>query len=147
MEFSKNGLNFLISLEGLKLNAYKDSKGIPTIGIGNTYYPNGNKVKLGDTLTKDEAIELCLTIINKDFAPTINSLIKSELTQNQFDALICIAYNIGITAFKNSSLLKAVNTTPNSREIIEYRFCQWRYCNGKPILLSRRRKEVKYYFS
>ena len=59
MKLSDNGFNLLGELEGIVLRPYKDSVGIPTIGIGSTYYEDGTKVKMNDKyITKERANQL-----------------------------------------------------------------------------------------
>ena len=58
MKISEEGKDLIKLFEGVRLKAYKCSAGVPTIGIGNTYYPNGDKVKMGDTITLEQAIDL-----------------------------------------------------------------------------------------
>jgi lysozyme len=60
MKTSQVGVDLIKSFEGCKLTAYKCSAGVNTIGFGNTYYTNGNKVKIGDKITQDEANKLFL---------------------------------------------------------------------------------------
>jgi len=136
---SKKGIELLTELEGLKLKAYQCSAGVWTIGIGSTYYENGTKVKQGDVITKERAFELFRLT-----APKYEKDIPSGLTQNQYDALFCFCYNVGNTAFKNSTLLKVVKSTPNDKEAITNAFLLWKGKDNR--LLSRQQKQIKRYF-
>lgn len=105
---STRGVNTLIGHEGIRLKAYLDSKGIPTIGVGTIRYPSGVRVKLGDTCTLSQAMTWLTKDLNQ-FEKVINTVVKVPLTQYQFDALADFVYNIGGFAFTNSTLLKKLN--------------------------------------
>lgn len=142
MKLDQSGFKALHEREGLRLKPYLDTRGVPTIAMGNTYYLDGKKVKITDkTLTKPEAESLAnLTAI--DFASKVNVLVKSNVNQNQFNALVSLAYNIGITAFKNSTVLRRVNNNPND-PTIKVAFMMW---TKNPELIGRRESEVRQYF-
>ena len=63
MKTGINGIALIKQFEGCRLEAYKDSAGIPTIGYGNTYYPDGTKVKIGDKITQQRAEELLQVLL------------------------------------------------------------------------------------
>lgn len=117
-----------------------------TIGFGNTYYENGTAVKQGDTITEVRAISLFNTVLDS-FAREVTKLLSRSISQNRFDALCSIAYNIGIGAFKTSTLLRKVNLNPND-PTIESEFNKWVYSKGQKLngLVTRRAKESAYYF-
>jgi len=104
MNTSPKGLEVLGLREGVRHKAYKDTKGILTIGVGHT----GPEVVAGlvwtdkqvqDTLRKDVAkCEAC-----------INYNVKVALTQNQYDALVSFIFNVGVGAFQRSTMLKKIN--------------------------------------
>lgn len=143
MRLDEKGYKALHQREGLKLKPYRDTKGIPTIAMGNTYYLNGKKVTMQDkALTKTQAEELGKITADK-FAFQVNSLIKSKLNQNQFNALVSFAYNIGINGFRNSTVLRKVNIDPDDKTIKEA-FMMW---TKDKELIGRRESEVKQYFT
>ena len=147
MKLDLNGYNLICEFEGLKLKPYLCSAKIPTIGYGNTYYPNGKRVTLlDDAITKEYAFEIFKTIADK-FAKRVDDMVKTELTQNQFNALVSFAYNVGTGAFATSTLLKKVNVNPNDATI-KNEFLKWVRANKKVIqgLVNRRNKEVLIYF-
>jgi len=137
------GIDFLTNEEGLRLSPYLDVVGVPTIGYGNTYYDNGQKVTLKDPkITKERAVELFKLVV-KHYETAVWSLTRNDINQNQFNALCSLAYNIGINGFKNSTVLKKVNKNPNDPTIAAA-FEMW----SKPkVLLGRRKREHKLYFS
>lgn len=143
---SPAGIDFLIKEEGCILHPYKDSVGIPTIGIGCTYYEDGSRVKMTDpAITKDRAIELFRNVL-KHYETTVWSITRDDINQNMFDALTSLCYNIGVGAFKGSTVIKRVNVNITDQSITQA-FEMWRNAGGKPILLGRRRREAKLYFS
>ena len=141
---SKTGLDLISSFEGIRLNAYDDGVGVWTIGIGTTIYPNGVKVKKGDKCTLEQAHEyLAHDMI--EFEKTVNDSVKVPLSQNQFDALVSLAYNIGSTAFKNSTLLKKLNAKDYTGATDQ--FLRWNKAGGKVMKgLSRRREAERALF-
>ncbi|MBE9598735.1 lysozyme [Pedobacter sp. MC2016-24] len=144
MNINKDGKDFIYQEEGVLLKAYKDQIGIPTIGVGFTYYPGtGNKVKIGDKITEVEC-DLIFKEIIKIYEEAVNNSIKVVLTQNQFNALVSLSFNIGCTAFVGSTLVKKINAKAVLTEIEKWLLI-WRNAGGKPILLDRRKREFKLY--
>ena len=109
MSVSNKGVDLICEFEGKRLSAYDDGVGVWTIGFGTIKYPNGVRVKKGDTCTLDQAKEYMRHDLI-EFEHTVNSSVKVPLNQNQFDALVSLAYNIGSNAFKSSTLVKKLNT-------------------------------------
>jgi lysozyme len=142
MRVNDKGLTALHLREGLRLKPYLDTKGVPTIAMGNTYYLDGRSVKMSDpALAPKEANKLSLFVAD-DFGKYVNSKVTSVVNQNQFNALVSIAYNIGKTAFSNSTFLKLVNINPNDPKIAEA-IMMW---TKDKELIGRRKSEVKQYF-
>lgn len=143
---SDKGIEFLIREEGLRLKPYRDSVGVPTIGIGCTYYEDGRRVQMTDPpITKERAIELFRNLL-RHYETAVWSVTRDDINQNQFDALTSLCFNIGIHGFKNSTVVKRVNNNPNDQKIREA-FLMWKNAGGKPILLARRKREADLYFS
>lgn len=141
MKISQKGLDLIKEFEGLRLEAYQDSVGVWTIGYGSTYWPDGTKVKKGDKLRGPAQAESLLRTTVKDFEDGVNSLVKVHLTQNQFDALVSFAFNLGLTNLKNSTLLRKLNQTdiqPVADEIL-----RWNKAGGKVLRGLVRRREAE----
>ena len=141
MQLSTNGFNLLAELEGVVLNPYKDSVGIPTIGIGSTYYEDGTKVTMKDkAITKERAIQLAKNVV-KSFEARVNKSIVVPMTQNQFDAMVLLCYNIGESGFARSSVVKNFNAG-NLQKAADS-FLLWNKAGGKVSkgLTNRRQKE------
>lgn len=106
---SRAGLEITDSIkedEGLRLNAYLDPVGVPTIGWGTTVYPDGRKVQLGDTITEAQAEEY----LQSDMAQArenVTRAIEKPLTQGELDALTSFEYNTG--GIQGSTLAKKLN--------------------------------------
>jgi len=147
MKLDENGYNLICGFEGLRLKPYLCSANIPTIGYGNTYYPSGKKVNMTDApITKEYAFEIFKDIADR-FAGKVDLLVTKELNQNQFNALVSFAYNVGTGNFASSTLLKKVNANPNDLTI-KLEFAKWNKANKKVIdgLTNRRKKESDLYF-
>lgn len=147
MEISKNGIELIKKFEGFRADPYRCEAGIATIGYGTTIYPNGNKVKMSDDEISEELAELYLIENLKEYVEAVNRRVKKQLTQNQFDALVSLTYNIGTVGFEASTLAKRIDKNPNDKDI-ERQFLRWNKANGLPNmgLTSRRKKEAKLYF-
>lgn len=146
MKIDKRGKDFIYQEEGVLLNAYKDQVGIPTIGVGFTYYPGtGKKVKMGDKITQIEC-DLIFKEIVKLYEEAVNRSINVVLTQNQFNALVSLCFNIGCAAFAGSTLVKKINAKSPKIEIEKW-LTAWKNAGGRPILLARRQRELKLYQS
>lgn len=139
-KLSPKGMSLLANFEALKLKAYLDTAGIPTIGYGTIKYPNGKRVKLGDKITKEQAMEYKLHDL-KEFEGTVNSAVSVPLEQHQYDVLVSLAYNIGSGAFKSSTLLKKLNKGDYNGAADA--FLSWVNSGGKRTqgLVNRRTKE------
>ena len=143
MKLDESGYSELHKREGLRTKPYLDTRGIPTISLGVTYYPNGRKVTMQDKpLTIEQAGNLAKITADK-FAFQVDKLLTSKVNQNQFNALVSIAYNIGINGFKTSSFLKLVNKNPNDPKIKEA-IMLW---TKNKELIGRRKSEANQYFT
>lgn len=123
-------------------------KGIVTIGYGNTFYPDGTKVKITDSqITREKAFYILEKTVEK-FRIQVNKYVKTKLTKNQEDALVSFAYNVGIGNFSKSTLLKLVNINPNDAMIAK-EFLKWNKQAGKELkgLTNRRIKESALYYT
>lgn len=139
-DISEQGFSIIREFEGFRTNAYLDTGGVWTIGFGTIKYPDGTKVKKGDTCTKGQA-ELWLKNDCQWVDACLDKYVKVNINQNQFDALASFVYNIGETAFAKSTILKIINT--NDLVGAASQFDRWVYDNGRKIdgLVNRRAKE------
>lgn len=136
MKLSQRGKDFIKSFEGLELRAYPDpaTGDAPyTAGYGHT----GSDVNPGMTVTQAMADAWFDKDVEK-FESGVSSLLKSPTSQNQFDAMVSLAYNIGLGNFKSSTLLKKHNA--KCYQCAAGQFLAWNRAAGKVMNgLTRRR--------
>ena len=141
-------VDLIKQFEGLKLKPYLCPASIPTIGFGNTYYPDGTKVKLTDpSITQDKAEEL-LKFLLVTYEKAVDSFCRDDISQGNFDALVAFSYNVGIGALQKSTLIKKVNANPKDVTIAD-EFLKWNKAKGTVLkgLTKRRQAEANLYFS
>ena len=145
MEVNKAGRDLIKKFEGCKLKAYKCPAGLWTISWGLTFYPDGTKVKEGDVITQQQAEDYFNAIVD-DFAKKVDALIKSNVSDNNFSALVSFTFNVGIGNFQRSTLLRKVNANPKDATI-PAEFRKWVRANGEVLkgLVRRREAEAKLY--
>ena len=137
---SVTGILAIAGFEGFVGDAYQPLPGDKwTIGFGHT-----EGVTPGDKMSPGEA----LSILRKDTASAqraVNKLVQVPMSQNEFDALVSLVYNIGETQFRSSTLLKCVNA--GDYECVSRQWMRWKYFKGEPIkgLENRRAKELYIY--
>jgi lysozyme len=134
-EISEDGVNAIKQWEGCVLSAYRCSAGVPTIGYGHT-----KTAKMGMTITLEQA-EMLLKQDLKEYVRAVNSLVSIPISQNQFDALVSFCFNVGISAFKHSTLLRLLNE--NNLNGTGLAFGNWVFAGGRKLagLVNRRQFE------
>jgi lysozyme len=140
MKTGKYGLALIKKAEGFMPNIY-DDQGHSAIGYGQRL-TQAECEKFKDGITEEEATEL-LTEFLGPLENTLNRMIKNvKLDQNQFDALVSFAYNVGIGNFMSSTMLKLINTGQLNK--VEDEFAKWNKSGGKvlPGLVERRKVEA-----
>ena len=144
MLLSNLGIDLICDFEGKRLVAYDDGVGIWTIGFGTTVYPNGIRVKKGDTCTEAQAKAYMQNDLKK-FEYAVNDAVNIPLNQNQYDALVSLTYNIGAAAFSKSTLVKKLNAG-DIRGAAD-QFDVWINAGGKRMqgLVNRRAKEKEVF--
>ena len=142
MTISKEGIALIKKYEGLRLKAYLCPANVWTIGYGHT----GSDVYAGQVITEPQAEQLLISDLVK-FDKGVRKRVFKELKQNQFDALVSFAFNVGLGALEKSRLLLKVNTNPNDPSI-RTEFNKWVNAAGKklPGLIKRREEEANLYF-
>ena len=148
MKLDESGYKLIQEFEGLSLVPYLCSAKVATIGYGNTFYPSGKKVTMQDQPISLATAKWMLKETADKFAADVDKLIKANLNQNQFNAIVSFAFNLGITSLGKSTLLKKVNINPNDPTIAA-EFAKWNKAGGKVLngLTKRRAKEAKLYFA
>jgi lysozyme len=138
MKTGERGLKLIKEFEGCKLSAYQCPAGVWTIGIGSTHYGDGTPVTKNRTLPNEGAAMALLAATIGQYEKAVNAT-GVELTQNEYDALVCLCYNIGAGNFFKSTLVKMLKTGDDKAEIAK-QFLRWDKAGGKPLAgLTRRR--------
>jgi lysozyme len=152
MKLSSVGLQLIIKYEGFYSNMYNDAAGHCTVGYGHLIHL-GKCGKEGHVdvekpfkngVTKDEASKL-LTVELDDAVAQVNKKITAKLTQNQFDALVSLCFNIGKTAFAGSTVVKKINA--GRIDLAPAWIKVWNKADGKVVqgLVTRRADEVRHF--
>lgn len=141
MKTSQKGIDFIKRHEALRLTAYKDAVGVWTIGYGHTL-----TAKEGMVISEAEAEKL----LKQDLKTAEDEINRHllPLKQHQFDALTSFVFNVGIGAFRRSTLLKRLKMDVNHPDIVN-QFNRWVYGGGKILkgLVKRRKEEVNLYLN
>jgi lysozyme len=144
MKISKLGLNLVRHFEGMYLRGYKCPANVWTIGYGHTGLVDGKPIHGNMIITEEKAIEL----LQQDmavFEKAVKDSVKVPLTQNQFDALVSFAFNVGAGALRKSTLLRLLNQ--GKYEEVPAQFLRWNKGGGKVLAgLTRRRKAEGHLF-
>lgn len=151
MEIGDQGKALFREWEGVVPHVYLDSGGAPTIGIGHLLTPSerssgklwlrGRPLDYHDGMSAED----CEALLEQDLEPVqrcVNGAVKVPLTQNQFDALVSFAFNVGNDAFLNSTLLKRLNA--GRLDEVPSELARWNRDNKRvvPGLVNRRNKEI-----
>jgi len=142
MKTSLNGLNLIKKYEGIKTSPYIDSGGLWTVGIGHLI---GDGRTLPAEWNRLLTVNECLALLARDvarFERGIERLISVRLTQNQYDALICFTYNVGLGALQRSSIRQKINRGDTKGAVKS--FYKYNKDNGKVVkgLTARRNAEA-----
>lgn len=142
MRISSRGLNLIKKFEGLHLVSYLCSSNVLTIGYGHT----GSDVKPNMKITEEQAEAYLIDdVVSSE--QCVSSFIHAKINQNEYDALVSFVFNVGPTAFINSTLLKLLNGGAD-RKIVASEFSRWVKGEGNkeiPGLIKRREQERKLF--
>lgn len=157
MKASQNCIAVIKHYEKFFSKPYLCPSKVATIGYGTTVYPNGIKVKLTDkAITEPEAVTFLMHDL-QHFENDVLSLLKVEISQNMFDALVSFSYNVGsdidadnlAEGLGDSTLMHYINKDvvrkfPDWKKIITKEMCKWIYGDGKKLagLVARRSTEA-----
>ena len=135
MIISIPGIELLTHFEGLRLEAYQDSVGVWTIGYGHT-----KGVTPSMKITESQANNLLKTELI-EYQNYINDMVKVELSQCEYDALVCWVYNLGPTNLRESTLLKVLNQ--GDKFLVPEQIRRWNRAGGKVLKGLVRRREAE----
>ena len=141
MKISNKGIALIKEFEGCRLQSYRCSAGVWTIGYGHT----GKDIKEGMTITQQEADDWLIVDCNR-VLQMLRDTLRVPIRQNQLDALVSLGFNIGTEALRKSTLMSLVNRNPDDMNIPE-QFDRWVYAGGKVMngLVRRRKAEGRLY--
>jgi lysozyme len=140
MAITKSTLSYIAEEEGKRNKAYKDTKGLWTIGVGHLIKPDEQHL-ITATLTDEEVEELLRSDL-KWCSEAVEGAVKVPLQQAQFDALYSLCFNIGGTAFKNSTVVRKLNA--GDMQGAADAILMW---NKPPELVKRRKRERELFLS
>jgi lysozyme len=129
--------------EGLYLHPYLCPNGVPTVGLGATYYQNGKSVKLTDPpLTTEQAVELFRWMVATVYLPAVLKLCPSVADPSRLAALVDFTYNLGAGQLSSSTLRRKVNAGDWAAVPGELR--KWSKAGGRTLkgLVLRREAEI-----
>jgi lysozyme len=142
IDLANSTLQLIKRFEGFSSIRYRDARGF-SIGYGHFIQPGES---FPASFSEPEAYDL-LRADTQRFSETIKNAVTVTLTQNQFDALVSLAYNIGATAFRNSTLVRKLNAGDYAGAAEQ--FAVWRISEGavNPVLVARRATEREIFLS
>lgn len=140
MQISDKGIALIKQFEGCKLTAYQDSVGVWTIGYGWTKPVDGKPIRAGMTIKQETAERLLKTGL-VSYENDVSRLLKVDLTQGQFDALVSFTYNLGARSLSTSTLLRKLNAGDYAGASDE--FLRWNKAGGKVLNGLTRRREAE----
>ena len=135
MKISAEGKALIKKFEGCKLDSYRCSANVATIGYGHT-----KGVSDGDSCTKDEADQMLAEDL-EEFEGYVDKLVAVDLEQNQFDALVAWTFNLGPTNLKSSTMLKELNAGNYAKVPSEMK--RWNKAGGDTLEGLIRRREAE----
>lgn len=136
---SEGAAALIADLEGFRESAYQDQAGVWTIGYGTTRI-DGRKVQEGDVITRERAMQVLQAQI-LDFARQVDELVPKSIGQVAFDALVSFAYNVGISAFEKSTLLRFVVAGDVVAAADQFR--RWSYAGGQVCEGLHKRRAIE----
>ena len=140
MQTSEKGIALIKQFEGCKLTASQDSVGVWTIGYGWTQPVDGKPIRAGMT-SKQETAERLLKTGLVSYESDVSRLVKVDLTQGQFDALVSFTYTLGARSLSTSTLLRKLNAGDYAGAADE--FLRWNKAGGKVLNGLTRRREAE----
>lgn len=140
MQISERGIALIKEFEGCRLTVYRCSAGVLTIGFGWTHPVDGTPLRPGMTIDQSTAERLLKTGL-VSFENDVLKMVRVKLNQNQFDALVSFAYNVGSRALSTSTLLKKLNAGDYTGAADQ--FLRWNKAGGKVLKGLTRRREAE----
>lgn len=140
MHMSPRGRQRFTDREGKRLKAYRDSKGIPTIGVGHTSAAGLPVVRMGMTITAQDCDDILKRDLSK-FEKGLNASIRVSLADHEYDALLSVMLNVG-PKFAASTAIRRLNA--GDRKGCAAAMLMW---NKPPEIIGRRHTEVSQFLT
>lgn len=140
MHMTSRGRQRLTDREGKRLTAYRDSKGIPTIGVGHTTAAGPPAVKMGMTITAQECDAILMLDLAK-FEAKLDQALKVPVADHEYDALLSVMFNVG-PKFATSTAIKRLNA--GNRQGCANAIMMW---NQPPAIIGRRHTEQSQFLT
>lgn len=96
--------------DNTRLFAYQDTRGIWTIGWGSIFMPDGSRVGPNSVITKKQADDLLTNRLANEFEPGVRRMITTPITQSMYDALVSLAYNMGVAGLRGTRIISLMNS-------------------------------------
>lgn len=144
MKTSREGIALIKRFEGLRLNAYKDSVGVWTIGYGHTSMAGEPKVTPGLKISAQQAEDILVNDLVK-YEAAVSRALKRSPSQQQFDAMVSLCFNVGPGAFARSRVVRYFNSGDFAAAADA--FLSFRKAGGRvlPGLEARRKAERDFF--
>ena len=142
MKISQQGIDLIKRFEGFRSRPYQDSVGVWTIGYGSTRGVTANMQEITEA-EGERMLRGAVAVDEKHLA----LFLPTTLAQDQYDAICSFVYNLGVAAFRNSTLFRVIAATPGDSARITAEFGRWVYAGGKKLdgLVARRAAEAELY--
>lgn len=141
MQASQKCIDLIKQFEGFSSKPYLCPAQVWTIGYGSTRYEDGRYVTAKDPHIDEAKAIAIMKVTLKEYENAVNRYVKVKINQNQFDALVSFAYNLGNKALLNSTLLKRINEGNFLAANNEFR--KWVFANGIKLQGLVRRREAE----
>ncbi|MGI4760516.1 MAG: lysozyme [Janthinobacterium lividum] len=154
MRISAKGLALIKEQEGFRTRRYLCPAGKPTIGYGHVIQPGEERYNTA-TLTEAQASALLQQDVNRQYGAHVAKRVHRDVTQNQFDALVSLCFNIGTGGFDKSSVLALTNAGASSPVLLKAAFGLWNKVTNPATkvkelskgLTVRRAREAAFYLA
>lgn len=145
MEISKEGLELIKKHEGYRAEVYLDPVRLPTAGVGHLMSEGELRMWPVGSSPPPEQLDLWLREDLLEAQDAVRTMVRVPLSQEAFDALVSLVFNIGSPAFKKSTLLRLVNQ--GQYAAAAQQFSRWTFAKGKqlPGLVKRRADEARLF--
>ncbi len=146
-EISAPAVDYLTEREGgMRLDVHDDGFGYPTVGVGHLVLDRDN-LEIGDEITPAQGRAFLQDDLY-EAREAVMRYVKVDLAQHEFDALVIFAFNIGVGAFRKSSLVRRLNAGEDRKSVAKFEMPRWNKVRGKYVRgLKNRRVDTAQMFT